>query len=776
MRALIRTLFALLVLTNLSAALGESVRPEAISLPDYLNSLNRQGLRVIYSSDIVIDEYRVLEIPNLDDPKANLAKVLRPFGLTVQDGPSGSLLVVALEAAVTSQSDNVANSGEEEAIAEIVITSSLHRLEYTQPSNHVYLDRELATRIPAAAEEAVRLANRLPGTASGGISARSYVRGGEPNETLFLLDGLRLYEPFHLKDFQSVATIVNSSAISGMDFYSGAFPARFGDRMSAVISMSLREPVKRRETELSLSFFNTSVLSLGRFGGNQQGNWLFAARRGNLDLIVDIIKPEFGNPDYQDFLGHIGWEFGPRTNISANFLMSVDKLYLADAARGEQANARYDNRIIWLKWVAEWTSRLRSQTVLSISDIRSSRVGSVALPGIVTASLNDSRAFISTSFKQDWTYVPSQTWMLSFGIDARHLDGKYVFSSTKAVFPPFDEIFDNQALVIRSSDTRQDGAQYAVYTELRWQLGPRLAMDAGLRWDHQNYTTAKNDDQTSPRLSLLFQANDRTELRIGWGKYSQAQEVNELQISDGSDSFFPAQRAEHMVVNLRYQFPASIDLNFSLYRKRFSDLRPRYENAFNQLTLVPEIQFDRVRIDAKTAASRGAEILFSRGSSTDKLLWWFGYVWAEVEDSTATGNRKRSWDQTHTAKFGASWRWGHWDFSAAGELHTGWPKTLLLAATQTNPDGSETLLLSTTELNTLRHRAYQTLDVRVSRDLKVRRGKLNIFLEITNLYNRSNPCCTEYSLADNNGASPTLLFRTADWLPLVPSLGIVWSF
>ena len=135
----------------------------------------------------------------------------------------------------------------------------------------------------------------MPGLANGGISARSYIRGGESNETLFLLDGLRLYEPFHLKDFQAVATTVNSNAISRMDFYAGAFPARYGDRMSGVIEMYLREPEKDMRTELALSFFNASLLLLGNFGSAGQGDWLVAARRGNLDLIVDLVDPDIDN-------------------------------------------------------------------------------------------------------------------------------------------------------------------------------------------------------------------------------------------------------------------------------------------------------------------------------------------------------------------------------------------------------------------------------------------------------------------------------------------------
>ncbi|MDH5621757.1 MAG: hypothetical protein OEY74_06725, partial [Gammaproteobacteria bacterium] len=114
---------------------------------------------------------------------------------------------------------------------------------------------------------------------------------------------------------------------------------------------------------------------------------------------------------------------------------------------------------------------------------------------------------------------------------------------------------------------------------------------------------------------------------------------------------------------------------------------------------------------------------------------------------------------THTGKAGLSWRWGQWDLSAAGEVHTGWPKTVMPAD----------------ELNTLRYSVFHALDIRVSRKFAVRRGDLTAFLEVSNLYNRENPCCTEYSVA-TTPAGPVLVEDEAYWLPLVPSLGVVWRF
>ena len=756
MRAYLLCLVALFGCCSFHAA-AASTSWQGQPVADYLAFLNSTGQRIVFSSDLVPEELVVTIEPDPSDPSASLADVLAACGLSVIDGPAGSLLVVpgarAPESLVTRK------AGQETSLPEIIVTSSLHQVQYAESGTHAYLERELATRIPAAAEEAVRLTNRLPGTASGGISSRNHIRGGEVNEVLFLFDGLRLYEPYHMKDFQSLASIVNGSAIAGVDFYSGAYPARYGDRMSGVMSMDMRRPTKRAETELSLSFFNASAIAMGSLGARHQGDWLVAARRGNLDLIVDVIAPEFGSPDYNDLLLHVGWDFGLRAQISANALASYDKISLNDASVGETANAKYENHVFWLKWGAEWSERLHSETIVSFNEINDERRGVLSLPGIVSGTLAESRDFTAFEIKQDWRFTPSARWMLSFGIRARDQDADYEHTSARTITPPFDQILDNEPFVSRDLQLSPDGAQYAAYSELRWRPVDSLVLDIGVRWDQQTYTSSDDDRQYSPRASVLWSVDDATELRLGFGEYYQAQEINELQVSDGLTEFFPAQRAQHVVANLKRQLDVGIDLDVSIYRKTFRTLRPHFENVFNTLTLLPELQFDRTRIDAVRAESRGVELMASFGSGRDNLFWWLGYAWSEVEDTVPQGKVKRSWDQTHTVKGGISWRWGAWDISAAGEVHTGWPKTDL-----------------GTVRNDSRYSVFHTLDARISRDFTVKRGELTAFLEVTNLYNRANPCCTEYSLQPTTSGPDELVAREAHWLPVVPSLGVVWRF
>ena len=209
MPTLLRLLAALTVVPGFGIALADSTPDTNIRLSDYLESLNDRGQNIIFSSDLVADALRLESQPSTDTSRSELAELLQPFGLTVQGGPANSLLIVRLEPSTepVQEVQQEPTDLQPNALPEIIVTSSLSRIEYSRVSGSMILDRQLAARVPAAAEEAVRLPDRLPGVANGGISTRSHVRGGETNETLYLLDGLRLYEPFHLKDFHALSTI-----------------------------------------------------------------------------------------------------------------------------------------------------------------------------------------------------------------------------------------------------------------------------------------------------------------------------------------------------------------------------------------------------------------------------------------------------------------------------------------------------------------------------------------------------------------------------------------
>ncbi len=77
----------------------------------------------------------------------------------------------------------------------------------------------------------------------GDRGGQLFIRGGEPTQNLILLDGIPLYQPFHILSFYSAfpAEIVNYA-----DVYAGGFGASYGGRLSSVIDVAARNGNKER--------------------------------------------------------------------------------------------------------------------------------------------------------------------------------------------------------------------------------------------------------------------------------------------------------------------------------------------------------------------------------------------------------------------------------------------------------------------------------------------------------------------------------------------------
>jgi outer membrane receptor protein involved in Fe transport len=763
------------------SALADERTWQGVAVSDYVAYLIAQDMPVIYSSDLIKDDYVISREPLATDAVEILREILQPYELVVNIGPGGSLLVVdgrddGPDRNASQAQDESAELATVEMLPEVIVSSSVYAMRYRRSGSHTFLDRELTTKLPDVGDEAIRGIDRLPGVANAGLSSKSNVRGGINNEQLLIFDGLRLYEPYHLKDFHAVSTIIDQNVISGIDFYGGGYQARYGDRMSGVIEIGLRDKPTKMQTEIGISFFNAFALSLGRFGHNDRGDWLLSARRGNLDLISKVFNSDYGSPKYEDLFAHFGWEWSDRTDIALNTLLSYDKVSLSQPDDSEDATARYRNRVIWFKAETDWTDSVFSATILSATKINNSRNGETLNPLIVVGSVVDAREFTSIGLKQDWRFDLSASIFLNAGFDVRELDATYAYDSTLTIFPPFDQIFDNVPVLIRDLDIDRGGTQSAAYLETRWKVFDDLVMDIGIRWDQQTYTTANRDSQISPRFNLLYRLGESTEIRLGYGRYYQAQEINELQVGDGEVDFGPAQHANHVVASMTHSFGRGLDLRLELYQKKYGSLLPRYENAFDTRILLPELQIDRVRIDSRSATASGAEIMLTGERRNSGLLWWLSYTWSSIEDEFQDEHVPRSWDQRHTLKAGVNWDWRKWSFSAAANIHSGWPKTELTVETGTNPDESTYPILDTTPRNQLRYPTFHTLDLRASRIFSVRRGELTGFVEISNVLDQRNLCCSEYSYATDEAGELVLTSGDGAWLPLVPSLGVIWRF
>lgn len=648
----------------------------------------------------------------------------------------------------------------------ITVSSSRYDVWSDTTARPYFIDQRSLQQLPNLADDPLRAVQRLPGSAGGGVSAQTHFRGGEEREAGMVLNGYRLFEPFHVRDFQSIFSTVDPRSIEGVSVYTGGFPVRYGDEMSAIVVMDSLDSSAAARTELGLSVFNTSLLTAGNFA-DYRGNWLLSARRGNLDLIV---RPEEGTPSYYDVFGELGFEITPSARLSGNFLLAEDRIEIIladDASELERASSDASNAQIWLRLQNQWSAELSSSTILSFNSFSNERLGDVNDPENVIAAIDDRRDVRRIGLQQDWRWSYSDLHYLGWGFEFAYGDADYRYRSDVSFFglpARYPGIPANEMTDLTASPA---GGAYALYVSDKWKLGASTFMEAGLRWDYQDYTGLAPDPQISPRLSLFHATRRGTEYRLSWGRYFQSHGIHELQIEDGVTEFTPAQRADHLIAGLRKPFGDDYALRLELFHKEMRRLRPRFENLFDPLALLPEIEPDRIRIAPAGARARGLEIMFDY-EQDGPLSWWASYTLAEVTDDVDGEAALRSWDQTHAVQAGFTYSSPKWDVGIAAKWHSGWPTTdlYLLDSGMVEPGPR----------NGRRFASFATLDARVSRRFAIGDSTLTTFLELANATDRRNPCCVDYDLEIDDAGSASLVRQEENWLPLLPAIGFLWEF
>ena len=763
----IRWWHGLAVLLMLAAAAGaeEGVRAPLLGqrISEVIDTLRGQGYEIAYSTATLDDRHRVLAEPDADDAIDGLIAVLAPHGLTLRLQAGVWLVVPApRERPGADRVESPAADRGQQGIENVIVSASRYALSRDLGVSRTSLDQQSIQALPDIGEDPVRAAHRLPGAAASGASAAAHFRGGELGEIGIMLNGQSLFDPFHIRDYQGIFSTVDARAVDGVEVFTGGFPARYGDRMSGFVLMNSLAPERERHTEIGLSVFNTSFLTAGR---NPGSNWLLSARRGNLDLVIN---PELGEPSYFDVFGEYGIALSPTARLSFNGLLAHDTVSVvleSETAEREQVSSDTQNAQFWARLEMDWSASLGNSTVLSYTNYSNRRDGVLDDEEKMVATVADYRDVEQIGLRQDWLYTGREGHRIRWGLQALASEARFDYDGQAEYFGLPARFPGQPAAQQRRLQVAPEGGSYAIYFSDRFAAGERTTIEWGLRWDDQTYTGDTADAQLSPRLSLLYRTRGNTELRFAAGRYFQSQPIEALQVEDGITEYWPAQRADHVIVGLQRRLRERLNLRIELYYKDFGRVRPRFENLFDPLGLIPELQADRIRLAPNSARARGVEASLSRDAGP--LRWWSAYAWSRVEDRFDDGVEPRSWDQAHALQGGIEWRGERWTFAAAAGAHTGWPRTDLSLIDGVAIAGRR---------NARRHPTFASLDLRISRRFDLQRGSLLAFIEVSNATNRRNVCCIDWDIDEDDDGNEFLESSPDYWMPLLPAIGILWEF
>jgi hypothetical protein len=234
-------------------------------------------------------------------------------------------------------------------LPEIVVRPPLFAEEMAAPASTTTLRQEEIRRFPGGDGDVVNTVTALPGLAQVGGGGRNdlLVRGGGPSENLFVVNGLEVPNINHFSTQGTsggALSFVNLDFVDRVEFSSGGFGARFGDRMSSVLELGLRPG---REDRIG----GKATLSATQYGLALEGpiasagSFMVSARRSYLDLIFKASGEPF-IPVYTDFNFFAESALSPRDQLSVLGLGAIDQIETdrGDAKKRRSLAGLLDNR------------------------------------------------------------------------------------------------------------------------------------------------------------------------------------------------------------------------------------------------------------------------------------------------------------------------------------------------------------------------------------------------------------------------------------------------
>lgn len=622
----------------------------------------------------------------------------------------------------------------------------------------------------------------LPGVQAGSEgSTGMYVRGGGPDENLFLLDGIPVYNINHMAGFFSV---FNPDAVKNVTLYKGNFPARFGGRLSSVIDVRMNDGNNKEiRGNLSVGLISSKLNIEGPiFSENTTFN--FSARRTYFDLLAQpliamAVKSEQDeNNDgsllagyyFYDLNGKISHKLSEKDRLYLSLYMGDDAIYAKFRSRYRDTDNNKMSEHMKLDW--DWGN--------IVSSARWNRVVNNRLFMNSTIAYTRYRfdLYLGTRFEETQRNPPSYAYvdyMVGYksGIEdytakvdfdfAPHPDHDVKFGAnyTYHTFRPGVSVSQNEIKynneTIKNDTVFGDKNVYShetmAYIEDNITLGQALKINLGLHYS-MFHVQKETYNSLQPRASMRWLLSDRVSVKAGYAAMSQyVHLLSNSNVSLPTDLWVPVtrrikpMRSHQYSAGVFYNFRDLIDFSVEGYYKSMHNLI-EYRDGASFLGSTSGWE-DKVAMGEGWAY--GLELLAQK--SVGKTTGWIGYTWAKAErkfDRTGQeiNNGKifpAKYDRRHDFSLVVSHKFSdRFDLAGTWVVSSGNTGTLALQQYEGTPVpgdmwGWRPDLNHISSRNNYRFNPYHRMDIGMNFHKKKKNGVRTWNISVYNLYNNNNP-------------------------------------
>jgi outer membrane receptor protein involved in Fe transport len=665
----------------------------------------------------------------------------------------------------------------------VVVADSLRTVErlYNKPISQIGITPREIRQIPQVIEaDLMRTLQSLPGILPvSDYSSQLYIRGGTPDQNLFLMDGADVYNPEHA--FGLFSTF-NTDAIKDVEVSKGGFSAPYGGRLSSIINVTNLDG-NRKEFEGNASISLLSAKSTVQFPLGKFGSLSASIRRTYMDQTFGRYYDEV--PDYYFYDGHVKafFDINPSNKLTVATYYGRDVLdfeFDPDNPDTESLLYNWGNTTGSVRWTHIFTPQLFSNFWITYSDFSSK---------FKFEELNEDNFIKDVAFKGNFEYAFSKRLSAVFGYEFKKLDYAY-----QQKFPG------------GTIDVVRGRYHYIGYASFNYSPYPRLSFDLGLRY---NYFDSNVDYKNwAPRFSGKFRLSETSNLKFSTGLYHQyLHRIPRAFVADiwtTADENYKNSSAAHYILGYQKEVAKNIEFEVESYYKQYYDiyslksflvdLEPQeYDNEGMPVYKETTGLFDR-----GDGYSAGIEFLFRK--KLGPLTGWIAYALSHTEYTADNVNHGKAFTPRHdrTSVINTVMNIelknlirdmlnrpqkkdrGKWLLGMNFIYSTGQPITLTSSTYTMSPfpdRNLEEVLLYPSSRNKFRLPPYIRMDLSITYERQYNGWTMIPFFQFFNIGNRKNVWFINYTDeedTDNNRVVQDI--ETINMFPLLPTLGVTVRF
>jgi len=648
------------------------------------------------------------------------------------------------------------------AISKITINGE----KYTE--NIKYKTYELKTgdikHIPQLGEpDIIRALHSLPGiTSMNDFTNKMFVRGGNFDETLIMLDDVPVYNQNHLG---GVFSMFNPSIISSGKLYPSNYPVSYGGYLSGVLNIKTKSGNREKlKGNASIGLISSNIfieLPISK------GTLIVSARRTYLDLIASLIGQTLPYYFYDVFMKYT-LPFDNNNLIKISFLNSNDTFRAFNNKEYKDKNGTdepsWGNTIFNIKF-----THLFSKGFSAESNIYFTRSGAIANLSSVFNN-NPTILFINNSINDYALQLKLNLQLtgqkIKAGYEFKKLRLKYNWKIGKSELSEFGFKLEDSFYDFAENPFNYFAKTFvsSIYLNDQIQLSKYISSTFGLRG---TYLHKLKKILLSPSTKVVYKPIKDFEINFSYRKYFQYLYTIKDQsnvILDPYSVYF-LQESQNDIAESN-----NLSIGFNIYNiyKNFNlEIEGFYKNKKNLASSYNNI-LTRYKFENGFAA--GMDILIKKEKGN--FFGWVGYSYLRSLKNNGNYLYFTRFDRTHSIKIVLNYTLSeHWHFTSFWTYGTGIPYTPRVGkfiGTNSYPNVFQWYNIQGHK-NSVRTDDYHRLDIGFSGSFIWKSLFVKPYIQILNVYNSPNPI---YEGKGNNVNTSQTKRATF----IIPTIGVTIEF